>query len=285
MERQPVAEYGAVQQGGGYYGVPHAIPLLSDHSGKEGKQQPQGSSYQGMSSIAPAAQPYPFAGAPAAPAATGVDPAALAAAMQLLRAQGVSFAQPQQQEQPALKLPDGSIYVGDTLHEKPHGTGTLTFPLSDQYGRLKYQGDFQNGERHGHGILMWRDGRECVGGWARNKMQGKGKETYPTSAKVISDEGDYVDGALHGYGVRLFRLTQEDIQQPIYLRGVERYEGAWVKGKADGQGKMTFFSGSYNEGIFKDDSIFTGVHFDKAFGRITSRYVNGQTVSSCCTIL
>lgn len=198
--------------------------------------------------------------------------------MQLLASQGM-LAQPQQQPQQqrtGLRLPDGSTYVGDIVDGKPHGNGTLTYSGSDEHGRLRYDGGFQNGERSGRGHLIWRDGREYIGEWAKNGMNGKGKFIYAFNSENVSDEGDFQNGKLHGQGTRI-------------QRNRNWYKGTFVNDIAEGQGKLVCVADhnvSY-EGIFKGGSLIDGNSY-YGNGVLQYRYQNGKEVppeNPCCIIL
>lgn len=38
----------------------------------------------------------------------------------------------------------------------------------------KYEGDFQDDKRHGHGVFRWKDGKIYDGQWERGKQHGIG---------------------------------------------------------------------------------------------------------------
>ena len=60
-----------------------------------------------------------------------------------------------------LHLPEGT-YVGAVNNGQPHGRGVLTYSQTDQYQRLRYEGQFLNGQRHGIGALIWKDGKDMT---------------------------------------------------------------------------------------------------------------------------
>lgn len=267
MEAQRLQQYGAGQAGS------------PAREGQRFQPQQQQQFYQqgGGSSIAPAAQPYALAGSPAA----SVSPEAVAAAMQLLLSQGMAVQpqqQSQQQQRAGLRFPDGSTYVGDIANGKPHGNGVLTYSGSDEKGRLKYDGGFQNGEKSGRGHQIWRDGSEYIGEWAKDTMNGKGKYTYASTSERATDEGDFQDGKLHGQGTRLGRDKS-------------KYVGAFVNNAREGEGIFTQGStGDTFEGVWKDSNLFNGTryYYSQSGRHVRARFVNGKSLppeEPCCIIL
>lgn len=51
-------------------------------------------------------------------------------------------------------------------------SGKCTYPEGDIY-----QGEFQDGKPHGHGLKIWVDGRKYVGEFFNGKPCGKGTKT------------------------------------------------------------------------------------------------------------
>jgi len=81
-----------------------------------------------------------------------------------------------------------SSYRGDFLAGKKHGKGIKVMPNGD-----RYEGDFSNDYRNGHGIYVWGDKTQ----WAGDRY-----------------EGEYQRDLRHGWGV--YQWNSGD-----------RYEGAW----------------------------------------------------------
>ena len=69
----------------------------------------------------------------------------------------------------------------------------------DQDG-TKYDGEWQDGKRHGHGVLTKPDGTVYVGEWANNKPHGQGTITYPNGKRYL---GEWANGTRHGSGVEI----------------------------------------------------------------------------------
>ena len=55
----------------------------------------------------------------------------------------------------------------------------------------KYVGEWENGERHGQGILTLSDGWKYFGEWKDGKEHGQGTYTWTNGDKYV---GEYKDG-------------------------------------------------------------------------------------------
>ena len=67
---------------------------------------------------------------------------------------------------------DGSRYEGEWQKGSEHGTGTYYYPEDDENGRLKYVGEWVDGDNaDGYGMLYYKDGRTAVGTWKDNRLQ------------------------------------------------------------------------------------------------------------------
>ena len=118
-----------------------------------------------------------------------------------------------------------------------------------------YEGDWQAGQQHGHGMSMpengtvyeveWKlgkplgqgkgtnaDGPVYEGDWQAGERQGQGKGTAADGSVY---EGDWQAGKRHGQG----KVTDAD--GPVY-------EGEWQAGKRHGQGKFTDADGTVYPG-------------------------------------
>jgi len=49
----------------------------------------------------------------------------------------------------------------------------------------KYDGEWKDGNKHGHGMFTWADGRKYDGMWKDNKSHGRGQEVQPDGAKYL----------------------------------------------------------------------------------------------------
>ena len=104
-----------------------------------------------------------------------------------------------------------------------------------EYGT--YEGDLENGERHGKGKMTYSNGEVYEGEWVNDVKSGKGKRTFS-----IGDvyEGEWQNSEMNGQG----KLT--------YSNGTV-YEGEWKNGLKNGQGKMSYSNGTEYEGEWKNN--------------------------------
>ena len=99
--------------------------------------------------------------------------------------------------------PDGAKYEGEYNNGMKHGKGT--FHWAD--GSI-YKGDFADNHIDGEGEYQWSDGRKFTGGWRENKMHGNGKFIWTDGREY---EGEYRDDKKEGLGV-LAGLTVVDMK-------------------------------------------------------------------------
>ena len=66
---------------------------------------------------------------------------------------------------------DGSLYEGQWKAGQRHGKGMQSWAASGD----KYEGEWKNDLRDGNGRLCFSDGRVYVGGWVKDRPQGRGK--------------------------------------------------------------------------------------------------------------
>ncbi|MBF0436168.1 MAG: SUMF1/EgtB/PvdO family nonheme iron enzyme [Magnetococcales bacterium] len=87
---------------------------------------------------------------------------------------------------------DGVHYEGQLQNGKRHGRGIQTWPDG-----ARYEGEFQNDKRYGHGIFTWPSKERYEGAFVDGKRQGQGVYVWPNGAKF---EGNYLDGQRDGAG-------------------------------------------------------------------------------------
>ena len=142
----------------------------------------------------------------------------------------------------SLKWPAGSA----TIHPpaQPHSQTTAAMSASFDVAthcndKLKgmYDGDCQNGERDGRGVMMYPDGSSYDGGWSYDKKHGHGVTKYADGGTY---EGEWKYDTIHGYGM----YTGTD--------GGATYEGEWKDDTIHGHGVVTYPNGATYEGEFEN---------------------------------
>ena len=125
--------------------------------------------------------------------------------------------------QGAYEWKDGSKYEGEIKAGLRHGSGVFRSPD----GTLVYDGQWQEGKRHGVGKLTYdSEGKECYEGeWQLDLKVGKGTMRY-ASGNVY--EGSWHADVKSGQGTMMW----SDLR--------ERYEGEWSEGRQHGWGEHTW---------------------------------------------
>lgn len=83
-----------------------------------------------------------------------------------------------------------TIRFGDVLFEgavgaagRPHGAGVLVCEKHE----WRFDGEFQNGKRHGRGVWSWASGFQVEGTWRDGVPHGLRVTTYPDGARYARD--------------------------------------------------------------------------------------------------
>ncbi len=110
-----------------------------------------------------------------------------------------------------MTFPGGvDTYTGDLKAGKRNGTGTQLWSDGD-----RYDGEFLNDKRHGHGVYRHGNGYEVYDGeYLAGQRTGTGKVTFSDGHYY---QGQLLDGKANGYG----RMLGSDGRL---------YEGAWSNG-------------------------------------------------------
>ena len=125
-----------------------------------------------------------------------------------------------------------------------------------------YEGDLEDGKRHGKGRLVAEDGGVYEGEWVNDLMHGHGKYVYASGAMY---EGEYKEGVINGQGK--FIYANGDVYEGsfkdrkrhgegkfIFANG-DVYEGGWKENMMHGYGKRLFIDGSRYEGEWEEDKM------------------------------
>ena len=100
-------------------------------------------------------------------------------------------------------------YVGEWMHGKRHGQGTLTFASGN-----KYVGEFKDGKRHGYGTYSFVNGNKYIGEFSEDLFSGQGTMTYTGGDKYV---GEWKNGVANGQGTYTFE--DGTVQSGIWVNG------------------------------------------------------------------
>ena len=216
----------------------------------------------------PSAARPPPATLPAPAASTGASPPPAAASVPPPRPPDL---QPGREIAPGVRevaFADGAIYRGGMRGTNYHGKGEY---VSKSF---KYEGEFQEGLKHGQGVYVWENGDRYQGTFTADRADGRGKyqfsngDTYEGEVKAgiiagrgtyASKNGDVFEGSFAAgkpHGVGIYRFASGD-----------RYEGEMVEGRLQGKGRYINKSGDRIEAPFVDG---------KPHGRGTYLFANGD---------
>ncbi|CAF3443636.1 unnamed protein product [Rotaria sp. Silwood1] len=134
-------------------------------------------------------------------------------------------------------LPNGDTYEGQYQNGKRHGTGTYRFSNTAR--------DYVKNKRHGKGIFYYPDGSKYDGDWNENVREGYGTYTYPNNDTY---EGEWKNHQRHGKGTYTYAATKA------------QYIGTWINGKRQGPGELQFnryrYVGKFRENYPKGKGKF-----------------------------
>jgi hypothetical protein len=106
-----------------------------------------------------------------------------------------------------------------------------------------YTGQWQDGKRHGKGVMVWDDGDIYDGDFMFDKRHGRGKYTY-TSGNVY--EGMWAEDKKDGEGKFLWTSGSS-------------YTGCYRHDQKNGKGLMVRSNGIRQEGLFENDRFCTNI--------------------------
>ena len=112
----------------------------------------------------------------------------------------------------------------------------LKFPDGTYNGRYLSVEKYGIRQRHGHGIMKYKNGREYVGEWKGDKREGKGTLQCSSGDRY---EGQFQNDKMDGRGV--YKCSNGN-----------SYVGDWKEGKRHGLGTYRYTNGNVFEGSWKD---------------------------------
>ena len=93
-------------------------------------------------------------------------------------------------------------YEGEWINGKRNGHGILTIVPSSKFGIEKYVGDFKDGKRTGNGTYTFANGDKYVGPFIDGKKIGQGAYSFANGDKYI---GEFKGDRMHGEGTYVFQ--------------------------------------------------------------------------------
>jgi hypothetical protein len=177
---------------------------------------------------------------------------------------------------------DGAIYRGGVKGTNLHGRGEYIAKS------FRYEGEFNEGVKHGQGKYVWENGNRYEGPFADDRPNGVGKYFF---ANGDTYNGEVKNGALTGRGIYVTKGgdTLEGTFVDAKLHGVgiyryasgDRYEGEVVNGKLQGKGRYYTKDGDRIEAPFMDGSpLGVGTYYfsngDRYEGDILGSDLTGQ---------
>lgn len=163
-------------------------------------------------------------------------------------------------EPPPAHLARAGKYEGQLDDGVRHGHGKCVFPTGDVY-----EGAFRNGMRHGAGVYTYkrRPGKQrqrvYEGEWRRSKRHGEGKETWEDGTVY---EGAFADDAFHGLGTYRtpfakyrgnFEAGYKSGQgSVVYYKSKDTYDGEWRRNRFHGVGTYYWGNNTKYEGQWED---------------------------------
>lgn len=179
----------------------------------------------------------------------------------------------------AVRLRDGSVYVGEWVQSWRFGKGKL-YSVSGDFregywkagmlhykGRMVlgngdvYEGEVAQGKREGRGKLTSQEsGSEYEGQWKGDRKEGIGVERFENGSRYT---GSFVRGAKQGRGV--FEWSDGSRYEGDFFNDVlegegkytwadhRQYDGQWSNNQMHGQGRFTWPDGRVYEGHYERD--------------------------------
>lgn len=123
----------------------------------------------------------------------------------------------------------------------------------------EYQGEWQDGKRHGVGTYISPTGTRYEGEWENDGASGHGVCVYADERRY---EGEFKEGLRHGKGIL---ISPEG----------DRYKGEFENDLAHGEGIYTWGDGVRSEGEFIEGKPWNVVGYDE-FGEICGLLVDGK---------
>ena len=172
--------------------------------------------------------------------------------LNILKEQGIEYLE-EQRNKTTVQFVD--VMCGDAWKKKGyHG------PVICNYADgAEYQGEWQEGKRHGIGTYISPTGTRYEGEWENDGASGHGVCHYADGMKY---DGQFENGERHGKGVL---ISPEG----------DRYEGQFKYDLLNGEGIYIWGDGVRSEGEFREGKPWNVVGYDE-YGEICGLLVDGK---------
>jgi hypothetical protein len=172
--------------------------------------------------------------------------------LNILKEQGIEYLE-EQRNKTTVQFVD--VMCGDAWKKKGyHGPVICNYADGSEY-----QGEWQDGKRHGIGTYISPTGTRYEGEWENDGASGHGVCHYADGMKY---DGQFESGERHGKGVL---ISPEG----------DRYEGQFKYDLVNGEGIYTWGDGVRSEGEFREGKPWNVVGYDE-YGEICGLLVDGK---------
>ncbi|UJR14347.1 hypothetical protein I4U23_001343 [Adineta vaga] len=150
-----------------------------------------------------------------------------------------------------IEYEDDSRYEGEIEDGMKHGEGNLYYPDGGSY-----EGTWSEDMRCGYGVNKWANGCSYAGQWEDNQMHGDGTYTYPDGGNY---KGKWANNERCGQGINTWangcyydgtwdNNEREGHGTFVYNDGKNKYLGKWSNNMRHGYGVNTWANGDRYEG-------------------------------------
>ena len=172
--------------------------------------------------------------------------------LNILKEQGIEYLE-EQRNKTTVQFVD--VMCGDAWNKKGyHGPVICNYADGSEY-----QGELQDGKRHGIGTYISPTGTRYEGEWENDGASGHGVCHYADGMKY---DGQFENGERHGKGVL---ISPEG----------DRYEGQFKYDLVNGEGIYIWGDGVKSEGEFREGKPWNVVGYDE-YGEICGLLVDGK---------
>ena len=172
--------------------------------------------------------------------------------LNILKEQGIEYLE-EQRNKTTVQFVD--VMCGDAWKKKGyHGPVICNYADGSEY-----QGEWQDGKRHGIGTYISPTGTRYEGEWENDGASGHGVCHYADGMKY---DGQFESGERHGKGIL---ISPEG----------DRYEGQFKYDLVNGEGIYIWGDGVRSEGEFREGKPWNVVGYDE-YGEICGLLVDGK---------